>query len=238
MRGHLLALNAARYPMTNRDFRAAILHSFDPVRLIPAGTDHLRTFRSLILPPLPGSEKPRALKKDVKEARARLKKSGFITGGKFKLRIMTGMAEPHLTIARNLQNEISESLGIPVEVDTLPGQEYTAYRNLGEYHATLITWTAKVLSPQDFLLPYSGEAAYNSMNYRNPFFDQYLFEGVRAKSREAQARSFGEAQKLLCEDEAVASPLYQETATHLHQKGVRGLQFNPMGIPLIDRLRL
>ena len=30
MRGHLLTLNAARYPMTNRDFRAAILHSFDP----------------------------------------------------------------------------------------------------------------------------------------------------------------------------------------------------------------
>jgi oligopeptide transport system substrate-binding protein len=235
MRGHLLALNTARYPMSSRDFRAAILHAFAPSGIRPEDSDLLKEVPTLILPPLPGSARPRLLKRDPAEARARLKKSGFINGGKFKLRILTGISEPYTTIGKKLQNQITETLGIPVELDALPGQDYTAYMNLGEYHATLITWTAKVLSPQDFLLPYSGEAAYNRMNYRNPFFDQYLFEGIRAKTPQAAAKAFDQAQKLICEDEAVVSPLFQETATHLVSDKIKGLRFNHMGLPLVDR---
>jgi ABC-type oligopeptide transport system substrate-binding subunit len=110
--------------------------------------------------------------------------------------------------------------------------------DLGEYHATLITWTAKVLSPQDFLLPYSGEAAHARVRYRNPFFDQYLFEGIRAKTPAQAAKSFGLAQKLLCEDEAVISPLFQETATHAVSKTLKNLRFNHMGVPLLDRVQI
>lgn len=236
MRGHLLTLNAARYPMTNRDFRAAILHSFDPEEIRPEGSDLLKPHPSLILPPLPGSAGNHRLPKDGKLARERLQKSRFIVSNQFKLRILTGISEPYISIGKKLQSRISEQLGIAVELDALPSQDYTTYMDLGEYHATLITWTAKVLSPQDFLLPYSGEAAHARVRYRNPFFDQYLFEGVRAKTPVLAARAFDQAQKLLCVEEAVISPLFQETATHLISKSLRNLRFNHMGLPLLDRV--
>jgi ABC-type transport system substrate-binding protein len=73
------------------------------------------------------------------------------------------------------------------------------------------------------------------MNYRNPFFDQYLFEGIRSKTPQAAAKAFDQAQKLICEDEAVVSPLFQETATHLVSDRIKGLRFNHMGLPLVDR---
>jgi oligopeptide transport system substrate-binding protein len=236
MRGHLLTLNAARYPMTNRDFRAAVLHSFDPEEIRPEQSDLLKPFPSLILPPLPGSAGNHRLPKDGKLARERLLKSRFMVSKQFKLRILTGISEPYMTIGKKLQARISEQLGIAVELDALPSQDYTTYMDLGEYHATLITWTAKVLSPQDFLLPYSGEAAHARVRYRNPFFDQYVFEGIRALNPTLAAKAFGQAQKLLCEDEAVISPLFQEKATHLVSKSVKNLRFNHMGLPLLDRV--
>ncbi len=238
MRGHLLTLNAARYPMTNRDFRAAILHSFDPEEIRPEQSDLLKPVSSLILPPLNGSAENHRLPKDGKLARERLQKSRFMVSNQFKLRILTGISEPYITIGKKLQTRISEQLGIAVELDALPSQDYTTYMDLGEYHATLITWTAKVLSPQDFLLPYSGEAAHARVRYRNPFFDQYLFEGIRAKTPAQAAKSFGLAQKLLCEDEAVISPLFQETATHAVSKTLKNLRFNHMGVPLLDRVQI
>ncbi len=236
MRGHLLTLNAARYPMTNREFRAAILHSFDPEEILPERSDLLKPHSSLILPPLPGSSGNHRLLKDGKLARERLQKSRFIVSNQFKLRILTGISEPYISIGKKLQSRISEQLGIAVELDALPSQDYTTYMDLGEYHATLITWTAKVLSPQDFLLPYSGEAAHSRVRYRNPFFDQYLFEGIRSKTPALAAKAFDQAQKLLCVDEAVISPLFQETATHLMGKSLRNLRFNHMGLPLVDRV--
>jgi ABC-type oligopeptide transport system substrate-binding subunit len=192
----------------------------------------------LILPPLPGSAGNHRLAKDGKLARERLQKSRFIVSNQFKLRILTGISEPYISIGKKLQTRISEQLGIAVELDALPSQDYTTYMDLGEYHATLITWTAKVLSPQDFLLPYSGEAAHARVRYRNPFFDQYLFEGIRSKTPALAAKAFDQAQKLLCEEDAVISPLFQETATHLISKSVRNLRFNHMGLPLLDRVTI
>jgi len=67
-----------------------------------------------------------------------------------------------------------------------------------------------VLSPQDFLLPYSGDAAFNRTHFSSPTFDQWIFQGMQASSEKSAANDFYEAQKFISVDEAVIHPLFFE----------------------------
>jgi len=118
-------------------------------------------------------------------------------------------------------------------LDARQSRDYTTYMNLGDYDATLITWTAKVLSPQDFLLPYSRDATYNRMNYSSSIFEKRIQEGVRARTPTEASKRFLEAQLVLSRSDAVASPLFREKAVMVRNSSIKKIYFNHMGIPLL-----
>ena len=233
MRVYFLALNAAKFPTNNREFRMAILKAISKSALLPQGNSDLIPVSTLIPPPLTGSKEPLELKFDPKEAKGHLTKSAILTGAKFKLRILTNIFEPFQTIGKNLETQLVERLGLNVDLAALPGLEYTTYMNLGDYDLALITWTAKVLSPEDFLLPYSGEAIFNRLNYRNPVFDQWLLDGMKAKDPESIEKALRMAQSVFMIDEGVGAPLFTEKAAFLQSKSIKGIYFNHMGIPIL-----
>jgi len=233
MRGHLLALNMAKFPMTNLEFRTAILQAISVPDLIPKGFTQLIPTSTFIPKPLPGSEGKSILDFNLKEAKEHLRKSGILINSKLKIRILTNLTEPYYSVGKNIQAQLMKNLGLNVELAALQSRDYTAYINLGDYTATLITWTAKVLSPQDFLLPYSREAIYNRMNYSNPFFEQWIFQGIKAQSGKEAAHDFLEAEKLLGIKDAVASPLFTERAVYLSTSSIKNIYFTHMGIPIL-----
>jgi oligopeptide transport system substrate-binding protein len=233
MRVYFLALNAAKFPTNNREFRMAILKAISKNALLPKGNSDLIPISTLIPSPLPGSKESLELKFDPKEAKAHLEKSGILTQSKFKLRVLTNIFEPFQTIGRNLEAELVDHLGLNVDLAALPGLEYTTYMNLGDYDLALITWTAKVLSSEDFLLPYSGEAAFNRLNYRNSVFDQWLFDGMKAKDASTVEKSLRMAQSVFIIEEGVGAPLFTEKATFLQSKSIKNIYFNHMGIPIL-----
>ena len=212
MRGGLLGINTEKFPMSNKEFRKAVLQSLNPEKLIPADSNQIHLAKTFILPPLPGSQTPNK---------------------KLKIRILTSNSEPYFTITKLIQAQIQDTLGLNVELVAPQSQEYTAYMDLGDYNATLLTWTAKVLSPQDFLLPYSGDASYNRMHFVNPFYDQWIFEGARSTNPKEAQTAFFEAQKVIAIDDAVASPLFSETSANLVRAKLKHLYFNHMGIPIL-----
>lgn len=233
MRVHILALNTEKFPMNNREFRKAVLQSIDPKKLIPENANQLHLTETLIPKPLPGSQKRVTLSYNAKEANEHLKKSGIVISKNLKIRILTGIAEPYQSIGKAIQNQLSETLGINSELTAPQSEEYTTYMNLGEYNATLISWTAKVLSPQDFLLPYSGEATYNRMHFSSSFYDQWIYEGIRTTDPVEASNAFYEAQKVLSVTEAVAVPLFTETSSNLVRLTLKRLYFNHLGIPIL-----
>ena len=233
MRGHLLGLNTEKYPMSNKEFRLAVLSAIDPKELLPKGANQLTLAQTLIPPPLSGSEKAAVTPYNPKAAREHLKKSGVIMGKGTQIRLLTSIAEPYQSVAKLVQAQLNKNLGLNIELAALQTQEYTAYMNLGDYNATLISWTAKVLSPQDFLLPYSGEAAYNRMHFKNSFYDQWIFEGAQAKTDKDSDAAFFNAQKVIAVDEAVITPLSYEKSANLVRPKVKHLYFNHMGIPIL-----
>ncbi len=233
MRVYFLALNAAKFPTNNREFRMALLKAISKNELLPKGNVDLIPISTMIPAPLPGSKGALELKANPKEAKAHLEKSGVLTQSKFKLRMLTNIFEPFQSIGRNLESQLIDHLGLNVDLAALPGLEYTTYMNLGDYDLALITWTAKVLSPEDFLLPYSGEAVFNRLNYRNSVFDQWLLDGMKAKDAETLEKSLRMAQAVFIVDEGVGAPLFTEKAAFLRSKTIKKIYFNHMGIPIL-----
>jgi len=235
LRVHLLALNSTKFPMNDPEFRKGFLQAISPEDLLPGHSKQLIPQKTFIPPPMNGSTGSARLPFDIKQARAHIKKSGVLIGPKLKIRILTILIEPFYSIARNLQNQLLQNLGLEVELAAHQSKDYTAYMNLGDYAATLITWTAKVLSSQDFLLPYSREATYNRMNYSNSLFDQRIFEGLQAKESRDAGLKFLEAQRLLGVEDAVATPLFREQASTLISPSIKFIYFNHMGIPILKK---
>ncbi|MBS1959663.1 MAG: peptide ABC transporter substrate-binding protein [Bdellovibrionales bacterium] len=235
---NLFGLNLSKYPMTSKDFRFAVLHAIDRKKLIEGNSDLFKLSPTLIPRGLPGSEKDAFLPFDILKAKEYLKKSGIVSDKKFKLRLLTEIVEPFYSIGKKIQTQLQKNLGINVELAALQNQEYTTYMNLGDYNATLLSWTAKVLSPQDFLLPYSGDASQNRMHFENPFFDQWIYEGMKASSHTDRSNAYYQAQKVVCVDEAIISPLFTELRGVLVSPKVQNIYFNHMGIPILKDVRL
>jgi oligopeptide transport system substrate-binding protein len=238
LRGHLLGLNTQKYPMSNREFRLAILSALDPKKLIPENADQLYVGQTLIPPPLPGSKKSVLLHYDPVAAREHLKKSGIVLGKSAQVRLLTSMTEPFQAISRLIQAQLNQNLGFNVDLAAPQNQEYTTYLNLGDYNATLLTWTAKVVSPQDFLLPYSGQATFNRMHFKDPAFDEWISAGVEAGTSAAAQEAFFQAQKVLTQDDAVLIPLFFERNSTLIRQNIKGLYFNQMGIPVLKDVEI
>ena len=238
LRGHLLGLNTEKYPMSNKEFRLAILSALDPKKLIPESADQLYVGETLIPPPLPGSKKSILLGYDPKAARAHLEKSGVMVGKTAQVRLLSSITEPFQSISKLIQAQLNQNLGFNVDLAAPQNQEYTTYLNLGDYNATLLTWTAKVISSQDFLLPYSGQATYNRMHFKDPTYDDWIAEGVQAETPATAQEAFYQAQKVLTQEDAVLIPLFFERNSTLIRTKIKNLYFNQMGIPVLKDVEI
>jgi oligopeptide transport system substrate-binding protein len=237
-RHNALAINSDKYPMNNREFRLAVLEAIDATKLIPPGAVNLRIAKSLIPPPLLGSRHENYVKFNPASAREHLKKSGVVTDKNFQLRLVTIISEPFLSIGRAIQKQLNENLKMNVDLATFQNQEYTTYMNLGDYHASFLTWTAKVLNSQDFLLPYSGLAAHSRVKVPGPFYDQWILEGVQAANPTEAEKDFDEAQKVITNTEGMLNPLFFETSGYLQHDNVSQLEFNQMALPVLKNVIL
>ena len=232
MRHHLIAFNAEKFPLNNQNFRLALLSAIDASTVLPKDATHLSVMKTLIPRPLAGSEKATAVPFDVAKAKEYLKKSGVIITPTTKIRILTIIAEPFYSMGKSVQAQLIKNLGLNVELAALQNQEYTAYSSLGDYNAKIQSWTAKVVSPQDFLLPYSGEALANTTHYSSPFYDQWIFEGMRAATPAKASEAYYQAQRFISAEQGVVNPLFFETSAYLSHPTLKKLYFDHMGLAI------
>ncbi len=228
---YVLALNSEKYPISDREFRLALLSAIDPSLLLSAPSPFLHAAGSLIPSPLPGAADDLRIKFDLKAAQRHLKNSGVVKDQKVTVRILTNIYEPFNSIAKSIHDQLEKNLGISVELSALQNQEYEAYLNMGDYSITLVSWTPKVHNSQDYLLPYSAQVSYNLVKLSSPFYDQWMNEGIEAISSQTIKSSFTRAEKSISIDEALVHPLFFETSGALVSNHLRNLYFTPMGTP-------
>ncbi len=232
-RNHMLVANARKYPMTVREFRAAVMRSIDTATL-PSGREiSLSAAKNMIASPLEGSGVQIVERADPIEAKRLLKVSGVVVSKNFKIRIMTRMGEPFQGIGKRIQNQIQNALGFEVEVASLHPKEFSTYASLNEFDLIMVYWNAKVPEAFDFLLPYGGTSTNRRLQFDSPAFDRELELGILAPSREDAMKHFALAQKEFLVKERVLLPLVDEKATVLRSPKLKNLHFNFMGFPVL-----
>lgn len=233
-RNHVLVSNALKFPMNNRVFRKAVMVSLDRKRIHRNAGFSSRIANGLIPVPLLGSSKNLAPEYDPALARKSLKGSGLVLGSRFKLRILTRIDPANVSVGKEIQEQLQSVLGINVDLAALHEREFNLYANMFDYDLILVGWSAKVPTPEDFLRPYGKTASNSRLRFDSPFYQQWVDEGVQAKTLEASQKAFEQAQKHYLTEEYVMLPLLDEDYSILQHPWVRNLQFNHIALPLVS----
>jgi oligopeptide transport system substrate-binding protein len=233
-----LILNTQKFPTNNLQFRKALFAALDPTQLVPRDLTVLKSHGNLIAAPLLGSKTTWTHQFNLKQAQIHLKKSGVLVNSKLKIQLASGTRDPFVEAAKRLQDQWSKNLGLTVEALAENGNEYNTRLDLGEYSATLTTWTSKLNTAQDFLLPYSSEAKQNRSHFVNSDYLDAIRKSSAATSDRLRVQSLDQAQKIIIQDHAVLYPIATETIPALVQSSLQGVYFNHFGVPLFHGARL
>jgi oligopeptide transport system substrate-binding protein len=235
-RNHVLVSNALKFPMNNRDFRKAVYLSIDRKKVQSKASFPCRKANNLIPVPLPGSVAKLAPETDRAAAKKALKRSGLVLGPKFKLRILTRIDPANVSVGKEVQDQLQATLGINVDLAALHEREFNLFANLFDYDIILVGWSAKVPVPEDFLRPYGKAASNSRLKFDSPYFQQWIEEGMRARTEKESMRAFAMAQKHYLTEEFVMLPLLDEDYSILRHPGIRNLEFNHIALPVLSKV--
>jgi len=222
LRHYIIAINTERFPFNNKFFRLALLSSIDRSKMLPAEYSQFTKATQLIPPALFTSKEDLSVHYDPKKAKEYLQKSGIIVGKAFRISFLTGITEPFYGVSKKIAAQIENTLGIPVDLLAFKSQEYETFSGLGEYNMLMSSWTAKVRSPRDFLLPYSGGySVHNRTHFNSSEYDQAIDQD-----------DFKKAQSILSKENAAIQPLFFEDTGFLSHPTIKNIYFDHRGFPL------
>ena len=233
-RNHILVANARKYPMSIRDFRAAVMQSIDTSVLSQGREVSLSPSRNMVPVPLRGSEEQVVEKSDPKEAFRLLKSSGVVPSKQLKLRILTRLGEPFGSMGKAIQEQIQKTLGIEVELASLRPQEFGTYASLNDYDLIMVYWNAKIPNARDFLFPYSGLSTNSRLKFSSPVYDQWVEQLGESDSDIRGRQALHEAMTEYVRTQRVVLPLVDEKSAILVSPKLKNLYFNFMGFPYLN----
>jgi len=100
--------------------------------------------------------------------------------------------------------------GLGVEIIALDWDSYGSYlASEDPPNAYLIGWKADYSSPYNFLYDvFNSQSTSNYAHYQNPYYDTLLTEAWNGTNPDTQLQKYLEAERILCEQDAVIVPLY------------------------------
>jgi len=113
-------------------------------------------------------------------------------------------------VAEFIKESWESYFGLGVEIVTLDWDSYVNYlRSEDPPNAYLIGWKADYRSPYNFLYDvFNSQSASNHARYQNPYYDTLLTEAWNEANPGTQLQKYLEAERILCEQDAVIVPLY------------------------------
>ena len=223
LRHYVIALNSERFPFNNKLFRLAVLSSINRNKMMPDEFSQFTKATTLVPQVLITSKEDLSVPYDPKKAKEYLEKSGVVLQKGFKLNFLTGLAEPYFSVSKKIAAQIESTLGIGVDTLAHNNQEYESFSGLGEYNMLMVSWTAKVRTPQDFLFPYSSAySVHNRTHYRNDEYDLAIDQGELKK-----------AQLIIAKENGAVHPLFFEKTGFLAHSNVKNVYFDHSGLALL-----
>ena len=170
---------------------------------------------------------------DVAKAKKLLAKGFAATGTKsLNLTLLTNDIETTKSVGEYLQSQFEKLPNVKVTLKSIPSAQYLQLKSAGDYDLAIAGWQSVFGDPINFLDIWESDSSYNSSKWHNAEFDQLLDDAENKYGNNATKRwdTLVKAEKLLLKEQATI-PLYQSNNLQLLKSKVKGINYNPSGVP-------
>lgn len=170
---------------------------------------------------------------DLKKANALLEK-GYQETGITTLNVELSVSDTDSAkkIAEFLQSSLERLPNVKVTITSIPYTQLITRQAAKDYELTVKNWQAIIADPINFLDVFESDSSYNNSGWKNAEYDRLLDEAENKYGAQPEKRwqLLVKAEKLLMEDQGTI-PLLQVAKPQLLRPSVKGVYFNPTGIP-------
>lgn len=174
-----------------------------------------------------------AVSYDLKKANALLEK-GYQETGITTLNVELSVSDTDSAkkIAEFLQSSLERLPNVKVAITSIPYTQLITRQAAKDYELTVKNWQAIIADPINFLDVFESDSSYNNSGWKNAEYDRLLDEAENKYGAQPEKRwqLLVKAEKLLMEDQGTI-PLLQVAKPQLLRPSVKGVYFNPTGIP-------
>ena len=159
---------------------------------------------------------------DFETARALLVEAGYPGGkGAPTVDLLFNTSESHRAVAEAIQEMWRRELGLDVRLTNQENTSLRAARRGGQFEVLRSVWIGDYVDPLSFLGVWTADSGNNYTGWKNPLFDQLLFEAARTVDATARNALYQKAEAILL-DEAPLIPIYHYNHVFLLQPSVKG----------------
>lgn len=159
---------------------------------------------------------------DFDAARALLAEAGYPRGkGAPAIELLFNTSESHRAVAEAIQEMWRRELGLEVRLSNQENSSMLAARTTGSYQIMRSVWIGDYVDPLSFLSIWTADSGNNYTGWKNPLYDQLLFEAARTADSAKRTALMEKAEALLLDDAPII-PIYHYTHVFLIQPSVKG----------------
>jgi oligopeptide transport system substrate-binding protein len=216
-------INVNRPFLNDRRVRRALALAVDRdaivSKILRGGQSPAHTFT----PPATAGYTPSAqIPTDFAAARALLVEAGYPDGkGAPPVELMFNTSESHRAVAEAVQEMWRRELGLDVRLTNQENTSLRAARRGGQFEVLRSVWIGDYEDPLSFLSIWTADSGNNYTGWKNPLYDQLLFEAARTTDAAARNELFQKAEAILLDD-APLIPIYHYNHVFLIQPSVKG----------------
>jgi oligopeptide transport system substrate-binding protein len=159
---------------------------------------------------------------DFDAARALLAEAGYPGGkGAPPVELLFNTSQSHRAVAEAIQEMWRRELGLEVILVNQENKSLLVSRRSGQFEILRSVWIGDTVDPLSFLGVWTSDSGNNYTGWKNPLYDQLLFEAARTTDTTARNELFQKAEAILLDD-APLIPIYHYNHIFLIQPSVKG----------------
>jgi oligopeptide transport system substrate-binding protein len=221
--------NTTKPPFNNKKVRQAFVLGVDRKQLTDVLAAGQAPLASMVPPGSFGYDPNVGLKFDLKRANQLLDEAGFKDRSQVPhVVIGYNTDENNQRIAENIQAQIKKNLGIEAEIVHEEWKSYLAHLTADAPSIFRLGWIADFPDPDTFLGIFLSNSENNHTKFKSKEFDALVEQGASEMNKEKRRAIYLKAQKLLCEDEVPAMPLYVQAYNQLISPRLKDFPFNAL----------
>ena len=218
-------------PLNDVRVRKAIAMAVDRQEIVEEVTRGGQTPAFTIVPPgIAGYKSAEGFAPDVDEARRLLAEAGYPGGrGMPKITVLYNTSESHRDIAEVLQQQLRNSLNIPIALENMEWGSYLDKVTRQDYQVARAGWIADYPDPNTFLDMWVTDGPQNNTGWSNKEYDRLINDAASERDPSKRMAILREAETIFV-DEMPVIPIYFYTSLNAIDRRVENFSPTPQDL--------